>query len=148
MERVSTNLTLFYKFFIPVFWLVFFGSVTVASLLYSFEYIGQIPAPTFRLIMILIFLSGAVTLYITLLRLKRVEMSEDFIYVTNYFKNFRYPYHNVEGIRTSRFLFFRVATLTLREPGSFGKNILFIPSGQRFEAFFEEHPDMKVLLRK
>jgi len=148
MERVSTNLTLFYKFFIPVFWLVFFGSVTVASLLYSFEYIGQIPASTFRLIMVLIFLSGAVTLYITLLRLKRVEMSEDFIYVTNYFKNFRYPYHNVEGIRTSRFFFFRIATLTLREPGSFGKNILFIPSSHRFQAFFEEHPEMKVLLRK
>mgnify|MGYP006284167867 CR=1 FL=1 len=146
MERVSTNLTLFYKFFIPVFWLVFMGSITGASLIYSFDYIGNMPANTFRLIMIFVFLSGALSLYLTLLPLKRVEMSEDFVYVTNYFKNFRYPYHNVESIQVSTFLFFKVASLRLREAGSFGKNILFIPSGQRFKAFFEAHPDLKVLL--
>ena len=27
MQRLSTNLTLFFKFFIPVFWLVFFGAL-------------------------------------------------------------------------------------------------------------------------
>lgn len=148
MERISTNLTLFYKFFIPVFWLVFFGSITVASLLYSFSYVGRIPAPTFRIIMIFIFLSGTATLYMTLLRLKRVEMSEDFVYVTNYFKSFRYPYHNIEGIRTTRFFFIQIATLTLRESGSLGKHIIFIPSKQRFKIFFDQHPDLKVLLRK
>lgn len=146
MERVSTNLTLFYKFFIPVFWLVFVGSITVAALIYSFDYIGNMPAGTFRLIMVFIFLSGALSLYLTLLRLKRVELSEDFVYVTNYFKSFRYPYHNVESIQVSRFLFFQVATVRLREAGSFGKSILFIPSSQRFKLFFAEHPDLKVLL--
>ena len=148
MARVSTNLTLFYKFFIPVFWLVFMGSITAASLIYSFDYVGNIPALTFRLIMVFIFISGAVSLYLTLLPLKRVEMGEDFVYVTNYFKSFRYPYHNVESIQVSTFLFLRVASLRLREAGSFGKNILFIPSGQRFKNFFAHHPDLKVLLHK
>lgn len=118
----------------------------VASLIYSFEYVGNIPATTFRLIMVFIFLSGAVSLYLTLLPLKRVEMSEDYVYVTNYFKSFRYPYHNVESIQVSTFLFFQVATLHLREAGSFGKRILFIPSSQRFKLFFDSHPELKVLL--
>lgn len=148
MERVSTNLTLFYKFFVPVFWLVFFGSVTIASLAYSFSYIGNMPARTFRIFLVLIFLSGTATLWLTLMRLKRVELSEDFVYVTNYFKSFRYPYHNVEGIRIHRFFFIQVATLTLREPGTFGRHMIFIPSSQRFKAFFNQYPDLKVLLRK
>lgn len=146
MERVSTNLTLFYKFFIPVFWLVFVGSITVAALIYSFDYVGTIPAGTFRLVMVFIFLSGGATLYLTLFPLKRVEMSDDFVYVTNYFQNFRYPYHNVAYISVSTFLFFQVATLHLRKPGTFGKRIVFIPSKHRFSAFFEDHPDLKVLL--
>ncbi len=143
MQRVSTNLTLFYKFFIPVFWIVFFGSVTAAVLLIPFKYIANFPASTVRIAVVLFFLSGVAILWLTLLRLKRVEMDEHFVYVTNYFKNFRYPYHNIERIEVSRFLFFRVATIYFREPGSFGKSATFVPSGQLYDDFMDTHPEVK-----
>lgn len=146
MQRVSTNLTLFYKFFIPVFWIVFFGSVTVASLLIPFRYVGDIPAVTFRVIVTVFFLSGVVVLWFTLLRLKRVEMDAHFVYVTNYFKNVRYPYHNIDRIEVSRFLFFSTATIYLKEVGSFGRSVTFVPSRRLFADFLNAHPELRQTL--
>jgi len=141
MQRVSTNWTLFFKFFLPVFWFVFFGSVTVAVLSLRYGYVGNIPRGAFQLIVIFIFTSGLGILYFAFMRLKRVEMSDDFVYVTNYFKNFRYPYHNIEKIRYNNFGLFRSVTIVLRVPGHFGKKITFVPNGQ-FREFVEEHPEL------
>ncbi len=144
MQRVSTNLTLFYKIFVPTFWIVFFGAVLIASLLLPYQYVGNIPRTTFQIGMALFFLSGIGALYLTLLPLKRVEMDRDFLYATNYFKTYRYPYHNIARIEVSRFLFFSTATIYLREGGSFGSQIRFIPSLFRLKDFLEGHPDLEV----
>lgn len=135
MERVSTNLTLFYRIFVPVFWIVFFGSVTVAVWAISSNSLSLQLGMTF------FFLTGAATLFFTLMRLKRVEMGDEFVYVTNYFKTFRYPYSNIESVEVSQFLFVRVASINLVQGGYFGKRLLFIPSGRRLEAFFDAHPE-------
>jgi CDP-diglyceride synthetase len=140
MQRISTNLTLFFKIFVPTFWIVFFGALTLSAFLMSYEYMGNMRRGTFQIFIALFFLSGVFMLYITLMRLKRVEMDSDFVYVTNYFKTFRYPYHHVEKIELSRFLFFHTANIVLRESGSFGKRLLFIPSMFRFREFLKEHP--------
>lgn len=143
MQRVSTNLTLFYKFFIPVFWIVFFGAVTVASLFLPFRSAAGMSGTTFRLLIAFIFLSGVAILWFTLLQLKRVEMDEHFVYVTNYFKNFRYPYHNIDRIEESRFLFFRTARIYFKEPGSFGSSVTFVPSHRLFDDFMNSHPEIR-----
>jgi hypothetical protein len=146
MERVSTNLTLFYKIFIPVFWIVFMGAFTLAIWLTPASYIGAMTALNFRLAMVFIFLSGVALLYFTLLRLKRVEINQEFVYVTNYFKNVRYPYHNIEGIAVSRFLILTFVRIRLKTPGSFGKNIFFIASTERLKAVIREFPGLSDLM--
>lgn len=143
MQRISTNLTLFLKLFIPVFWIVFFGSVTAAAMLYQFEYVGDIPARTFRLLTAAFYLSGLLLLAFTLMRLKRVEVDEEFFYVTNYFKTARYPFHNIEKVEVSHFFFFRTATIYFRKPGIFGRRATFVPTGYRFREFWETHPDLR-----
>lgn len=143
MQRISTNLTLFFKIFVPTFWIVFFGAMTATAFLIPYEYVGNIRRGSFQIFMVLFFLSGVFVLYITLMRLKRVEMDNEFVYVTNYFKTFRYPYHNVEKIELSRFLFFHTASIVLREGGSFGSRLLFIPSMFRFREFLKEHPHIR-----
>ena len=143
MQRVSTNLTLFFKFFIPIFWIVFFGAFTLTVFVYRAEYYGDIPGRSFRIGTVLFFLSGVVMLYFTLMRLKRVEMDEYFVYVTNYFKNFRYPYHNIEKIEESKFLFLTNVTIYLKTPGNFGKSIRFIASNGRYRDFWKEHPEIR-----
>lgn len=145
MERVSTNSTLFLKFFIPVFWIVFFGSFTIAVFAYNFEYFGNIPKLPFRIGTLVFFFSGILTLYLSLMRLKRVEMDELFVYVTDYFKHYRYPYHNIEKLEESTFLFLQVVTIHLKESGSFGKKITFVSSKNRYAGFFEKHPELSEL---
>ena len=142
MQRVSTNLTLFYKIFIPTFWIVFFGAVLVASLLLPYQYVGNIPRLSFQIGMVLFFASGVAVLYFTLMSLKRVELDRDFLYATNYFKTYRYPYHNIEKIEVSRFLFFSTATVHLRKGGSFGRRFRFVPSLFCLKDFLETHPDI------
>lgn len=143
MQRVSTNLTLFFKFFIPTFWIVFFGAFTAAAFVFKTEYYGDIPGGSFRLGTVLFFLSGVVVFVFTIMRLKRVEMDEHFVYATDYFRNFRYPYHNVEKIDESKFLFFQTVTIYLKTPGTFGKYIWFIASNSRYKAFWEKHPELR-----
>ena len=145
MERVSTNLTLFYKFFVPIFWIVFFGAFTVAVFVYQFEYFGNIPKWPFRILVLAFFLSGVVMFFFTLMRLKRVEMDDLYVYVTDYFKNYRYPYHNIEKFQESSFLILQIVTIHLKEPGQFGKKITFISSKNRYEDFFRSHPNLTEL---
>lgn len=145
MERVSTNATLFLKIFVPIFWMVFFGAFTVAVFVYDFEYFGNIPKVPFRIGALFFYLSGVLMFYLTLMRLKRVEMDELYIYVTDYFKHYRYPYHNIEKLEESTFLFLQIITIHLKTPGNFGKKITFVSSKARYASFFESHPNLSEL---
>ena len=147
MERISSNLTLFFKIFIPTFWIVFFGAVLAAAILTPYEHVAQIRRGPFQISVLLFFLSGVVMLYFTLMQLKRVEMDSRFIYATNYFKTYRYPYHNIERIEVNRFLFFNSAVVHLQQGGRFGSQILFIPSLFRLRDFLENHPEVSQQLK-
>jgi hypothetical protein len=140
MKRVSTNLTLFYKFFIPIFWIVFFGATTLAVLFLEYEAIGDIPANNFKIGTVLFFLTGIIFFYWALLGLKRVEMDEQFVYVTNYFKTARYPYHQVDRITVGSFPIFHPITINLKNKGIFGKKITFVPSRKKFSFILEKYP--------
>lgn len=143
MQRISSNSTLFLKFFVPTFWIVFFGAVTIAILFYRLEYVGNIPAIYVKLFMGFSYLVGILVMYFTLLKLKRIEMDEAFMYVSNYFKNYRYPYHNIEKIELSSFLFLSIGTVSLRVRGSFGKKMIFVADRQRFKYALKKFPDVR-----
>lgn len=143
MQRLSSNTTLLLKFFIPVFWIALFGATTLAALLYEYDYVGNTPAIYFKGGMLFFYITGLLLFAFTLLRLKRVEADGHFFYVTNYFKAARYPFHNIERITVSRFLFVGVATIHFVEPGIFGKQCFFIPSRQLMESYWMEHPELR-----
>lgn len=146
MHRLSSNATLLLKFFIPVFWIVFFGASTLAALLYQYDYIGNTPAVYFRAGMAFFYITGVLLFAFTLLRLKRVEADADFLYVTNYFKTARYPFHHVARFRLSRFLFLQLATVQFQESGIFGKRIFFLASRHLVEGYFTAYPERKAQL--
>lgn len=139
MQRISTNLTLFYKLFIPVFWIGFAGTGTIATVAISAN-------PVTRLVIVSIFIISLLLLYLTVFQLKRVEMDEQGAYVTNYFKHFRYPYHNIEKITQRNLGLLSVATIHLRVPGTFGKKIRFVPSRSLYADFWASHPELKQAL--
>lgn len=142
MQRVSTNFTLFLKIFLPIFWIVFFGAF--ALVLWTEDRIptGAISIGSLRIAMTLFFLVGATILFFTLMKLHRVEMDEAFIYVTNYVKTARYPYHQIEKINEIDFLILSTVTIHFKNKGVFGKKVTFVPSRYRFQGFLNHHPEI------
>ena len=140
MQRVSSSATILLKFFLPTFWIVFFGAFTLTVFLAGHDHYGNIPASYLQIGSLLFFVLGVAGLYWAVIRLKRVEMDEEFVYVTNYFKTFRYPYHNVKKMEESDYLFFRSMHLHFHQPGSFGKKVTFIVSQKLMDDFLKSNP--------
>jgi hypothetical protein len=143
MLRVSSNLTLALVIFLPFFWTAFFLGLTIALWAYPFDYYGSLPGPALRVGAVFFVLSGWLALYFTVLRLKRVEVDEQFMYVTNYLKHVRYPHHQVEGLKQLHWGLFRTIHIRLKTRGSFGKTLIFLPSGRAFESFVKQHPELR-----
>ena len=148
MRRISSSATLGLKLFFPTFWVVFFGAFTIAVLSSA---VGKSPLFSnwiFKVGLLGFFLLGALILYFTVFRLKRVEIDDPYVYVTNYFKSYRYPFHNIDQIREHNFVFFHLAVIKLKESGTFGKRIFFVQSRQKFEDFLKSYADLAAKLVK
>ena len=139
MQNISSNLTLFLKIFIPTLWIVFFGLFTIASLLTT-EEISIVTNSTFRIGLLIFFTTGCTILYFTLIQLKRVDMDSEFMYVSNYFKTYRYSYPSIEQIKERDFLLFHTIHVYLKEPGKFGKKFVFVSRSNKLDRFLKHHP--------
>ena len=147
MQRVSSNLTIVLKLFLPTFWIVFFGAFTIIVLFARNAYFGQIPAVPFKIGTVLFYLSGLAMFYFTLIKLKRVELGDEHVYVTNYFKHLKYPYRDIEKIEDSSIGFFQTATIWLKAPGTFGSRVTFVVSPANYDHFWKTHPTLEKKLR-
>ncbi len=146
--NISSNLTIILKIFFPIFWLVFFGLTLIAFMNSSEAYVGGMPILWFRLMLLSFILTGALVMYFSIMKLQRVEVDQDFFYITNYRKTARYPFHNIEQIKEISYLIFKVYRLALREPGIFGKNPIFLASNNRFQRALHEVPEMNAMIVK
>ncbi len=140
MINISTNATLILKFAIPIFWMIFFGSFTIAAWVIPAVEEGAGPDMSTKIGMTVFFLAGVAFLYWGFLRLKRIEMDGDFVYVTNYFKTYRYPWHNIDKIEEKDYVLFRTLHIYLNNPGKFGKKIYCVISQKRLNEFLAAHP--------
>ncbi|MEO1437071.1 MAG: hypothetical protein AAFV80_16135 [Bacteroidota bacterium] len=144
MQNISSSATLALKFFIPTIWIVFFGTITLyvclsnnaAEMVGGTE--GSVLGP--RLSLLIFFFSGVAFFLFLFMRLKRVEVDQQFVYVTNYLKIYKYPYSNIERVERRRILFFRPATIHFKQPGSFGSKVTFL-EGRKFDRLMIESPE-------
>lgn len=146
MQRVSSSATLILKFFIPTFWIVFFGLVTIGLFAVEFDYMGRIPASYLQFGMLSIYLTVLLLMWFSIMNLKRVEMDEESLYATNYFKTFRYPYTSIKEVKKKNFLFFKTLTFYLKDKGSFGTSFTCVQSEKLFEDFIQENPKVALAL--
>ncbi len=147
-QNVTSSSTLFLKIVFPTIWIVFFGSFILAFLFNPNVYITGIPRNLFTIILLVVFLSFLLLFYFTIMSLKRVEMDKDFIYVTNYFKQYRYPYHNIERIKEKDYGLYKIAKIYFKVPGHFGNTVFFMPNSFRFQNFLNEHPEVVEQLKR
>lgn len=142
MQRISSNATLFLKIFLPTFWIVFFGIFTGAVVMLETPYFGSIPAIWMKAGLAAFLLVGSTLLFFTLIQLKRVELDGLYVYASNYFKTYRYPYHNVEKITERDMLVFHLVSVHLKTPGNFGKKFTFLLDEAMLKNCLENHPDV------
>ncbi|MFK7807387.1 MAG: hypothetical protein AB8F74_06230 [Saprospiraceae bacterium] len=140
MRNISTSLTIFLKLFIPIFWMVFFGAFTVGTFIKDIA-VGPFLPSTFRWVAIAFFLLGSLLFYFTIMRIKRVDMDNEFMYVSNYFKTVRYPYGAIDKIKERDWLLFHTVHVSFRKTGIFGGRIVFLCRGKKLSRFLKAHPE-------
>ena len=124
MQNISSQLTLILKLVFPVFWTVFFSTISLYFLL------SDDASFITKVVVLSLFFLGIVPYYFLFFKLKRVEMDDQFVYVGNYRQMRRYPFSNIEKITEKRPLLIRQVAIDFVEPGFFGKRIIFMPNGQ------------------
>ena len=142
MHRISSNSTLFLKIFLPTFWMVFFGIFTIAICFVSeVPFYGSIPANVFKICTVAFFLAGSALLYFSLMQLMRVELDSQYLYASNYFKTYRYPYDSIEKIIERDLGLFHLTSIYLKEQGRFGKKISFLLDEEMWRDFLKKNPE-------
>lgn len=141
MTQVSSNLTLFYRLFLPVFFAVFVGALVAFLWLNPSEYYANVRGSTVRYAFTGFFLAVVLLIAFTVWRLRRVEMSREWVYVTDYFRQARYPWSNVARVVETPLGLARVVNVYFHEPGTFGRRATFVASGSRWRLFKDEFPE-------
>jgi len=140
MIRLSSNLTLFCKIFIPTFWIVFFGSMTIAIIISEGRSILPVDHTTEIIIVLCFFFIFLLFLYFTVMRLQRVEIDQDFLYVTNYFKSFRYPLSDIKELRKIDLILVKILRIEFKDKTHFGKTINCLLKPQGLKDYMENFP--------
>ncbi|MEO6190940.1 MAG: hypothetical protein ABIO44_11845 [Saprospiraceae bacterium] len=137
MKRISSSSTLFLKVFLPVFWLVFFGSLTLGLFLkndneFEFGFMGYLK--WFFIFFLVLF---GIIIYNSIFQLKRIDADSEYIYVSNYLKTIRIRYSQIEKLSSKSLGFRLLGKLDLRNRGFFGTKIYFICEEDRYKVLHE-----------
>lgn len=137
MHRLSSNSTLFWKLFLPIMYAVFFGLFGVSILVldpYDMPYFSKLLP---RLIYFGLYFAMLTFFWFTIADLKRVEYKDDFMYVTNYIKSYKYPINSVRIVKEYDLFLFKLVSLHMLSSTSLGSKIRFISSGLDLKDFKE-----------
>ena len=96
MQRVSSNLTVFFKLFLPTVWIVFFTIFTISIFTIDGQSLPFLTSPVFKYPFLLVYLIFFALIYFTIVQLKRVEMGSDCYFVSNYLKTYRLVFEDIE----------------------------------------------------
>src|SRR5690606_35947421 len=117
-HRVSTNLTLLLKLFIPTFWAVFFGLLTLFFLFYSQSEILFLQSLWIKLAALLFYITFLLFFYFTFWQLKRVEMGANEYYISDYFNTYRLVYDDIRRVSEMTIFKWILVRITLKGKGS------------------------------
>lgn len=143
---LSSGATLLLRLFFPTVWLVFFGAFMVAGWLSGQDFIGPFTRSTYRAATTLFFLAGSLVFRFTVWRLYRVDISPDLLFVSSYFRTWRYTRDSVAEIAILSYGVFHLGRITLHAPGSLGRTIWFLPSRKRMEGFARQSAGWPITL--
>lgn len=139
MERYSSNATLFFVIFLPVFiWVllllmtmgVFLGPVMDESVIFSL---------TTKIVVVCLFLLVSIIIVLFAFKLKRLEADSEKLYISNYFKHTMMPIENVRNVIITDFILMRIVTIQFTQKSIWGNTIKILEREDMFQKYCEAH---------
>src|SRR5688500_7798464 len=142
MDRVSSQLTIFLRIALPTIWLTTILSLTVLLALAVRGKAQVFSNPVVWVGFFLVLVTGIAFIYFFLWRFYRVDMDERYVYVSDYFRTYKYSFSDIESIRPTSWAPTRIFTIRLKSKGTFGREIHFLASQKLWGDFVDEHPGL------
>jgi hypothetical protein len=139
-RSLSSSQTFLIKFALGPVWLALFTAGTL--LMFSGRLTdtdGLMPAPEVRWLFLGATVAGGLFLYWFCMRLKRVDLDDETLYVSNFFREIRVPLRDIEDVSENRWINIRPITVEFRRDTDFGSAIIFMPR-TRWWKFWRPHP--------
>jgi hypothetical protein len=139
-RTLSSARTFPMKFVFPTVWLSGFTMGTLAFFMGGgfTDPQGFPPPPEIKWLFLGVTMVGAGFIYWFCIRLKRVEIDEGALYVSNYLREIRVPLEQIEEVSENRWINIRPVTVEFRQDTEFGSRIIFMP--KTLWAFWRPHP--------
>ena len=139
-RTISSSLTFLYKVIFPVLWI---GGFAVATIAMFAGVLRVDPGKDFagdpKWILLLAAVAGGVSIYWFCLRLKRVEIDSEALYISNFLGEISVPLRDVSEVRENRWVNIRPVTITFHHDTEFGRSIVFMPT-MKLLLPFTSHP--------
>jgi hypothetical protein len=126
MTQLSGRQTFYFKFILPIVWFGLFGFGTAMMFVSPDRF--RPPPPTWVKWQFVAFtLVGAAAYARFSLPLKRVRMDDQALYVSNYLREIRVPFADVQEVTQRGWLNARWVTVMLWRESQLGRRIVFLP---------------------
>lgn len=149
-RTLSSSWTFFYKFLLPLVWIVGFAVIARTSVdggsatMPGGAANGATPDAVW--ILILVGLVGTASILLLSVPLKRVQIDDEGeLVISNYFREWRVPVGLVTEVTQSRWLKHRPITVRLRIDPGCGTRVVFVPPMRLRMLFWREDPEVEKL---
>jgi len=146
MQRVSSNITLFLKLFLPTFWVTFFGLLTAFTWVYDASDMLLLSNPIFRFGITVFYITFLLIIYFTLVPLKRVEIGPSYYHASNYIKQYRLLYEDLEKVHIVHLGRFSLIEFKLKGRSSFGTKIRFLANRYLWDQCMVSNPHVTEII--
>jgi hypothetical protein len=147
MLRVSSGWTLLLKIFVPVFYSVFMLTWMIATIRAGDEVSPVFETWIYKIGIVVVFSITLLILRLTVWRLYRMDVSTDHIYITNYFKTFRYSLDSIESIHPESIFWFHFLKIKLKEKGSMGDAFTVLIEANVWEQWIMSNESYRMLIK-
>jgi hypothetical protein len=122
------------KFIYPALWILW-GSAFLSAF---FDGSKGADAPI-KWIILIMWVAGFAFICWSSVRLKKVSVDDDFLYVSNFIKEISIPLSDIYDVTENVWVSIHPVTIHLKSQSEFGDKIVFMPT-TRFFPFFSSHP--------
>lgn len=143
MQRVSSQLTIVLRIAIPTMWITAILTISVFMGWYLEGRASLFGNPLIWGTLLFCLITGILLIYFVLWRFYRIDMDDQFLYVSNYLKTYRYPLDQIEKVTRSGMLPHHIQTIHLRSKGTFGQRITFLLARELWKDFLDTHPERR-----